>query len=58
MKKENNLLADEKREQFTAMEIKLKDKINKGLDKYRKKDEEKREKNSKLRNDLLKMTHS
>ena len=50
--------ADEKREQFTAMEIKLKDKINKGLDKYRKKDEEKREKNSKLRNDLLKMTHS
>ena len=50
--------ADEKREQFTSMEIKLKDKINKGLEKYRKKDEEKREKNSKLRNDLLKMTHS
>ena len=27
-------------------------------DKYRKKDEEKRERNSRLRNDLLKMTHS
>ena len=33
-------------------------KINKGMDEYRKKDEEKRERNSRLRNDLLKMTHS
>ena len=28
------------------------------MDKYKKKDEEKRERNSRLRNDLLKMTHS
>ena len=50
--------ADEKREQFTSMENALTDKINKGMEKYRKKDEEKRERNSRLRNDLLKMTHS
>ena len=50
--------AEDKRDQFSQMESNLKEKINKGLEKYRKKDEEKREKNSKLRNDLLKMTHS
>ena len=40
------------------METNLKEKINKGLNKYAQKDQEKREKNSKLRNDLLKMTQS
>ena len=50
--------ADDKKEQFSAMEMNLKDKITRGLNKYKQKDQEKREKNSKLRNDLLKMTHS
>ena len=50
--------AEEKKEQFSNMESSLTDKINKGMEKYRKKDEEKRERNSRLRNDLLKMTHS
>ncbi len=50
--------AEEKKEQFSNMESTLSDKINKGMDKYKKKDEEKRERNSRLRNDLLKMTHS
>ena len=50
--------AEEKKDQFNAMENDLTSKINKGMDKYRKKDEEKRERNSRLRNDLLKMTHS
>ena len=47
--------ADDKKEQFSAMETNLKDKITRGLNKYKQKDQEKREKNSKLRNDLLKM---
>ena len=50
--------AEEKKDQFTNMENSLTEKINKGMEKYRKKDEEKRERNSRLRNDLLKMTHS
>lgn len=50
--------AEEKKDQFTTMENSLTEKINKGMDKYKKKDEEKRERNSRLRNDLLKMTHS
>ena len=50
--------AEEKKEQFSNMESSLTDKINKGMEKYRKKDEEKRERNSRLRNDLLKMTNS
>jgi len=50
--------AEDKNDQFTTMESSLTEKINKGMDKYRKKDEEKRERNSRLRNDLLKMTHS
>ena len=50
--------AEEKKEQFSNMESTLTEKINKGMDKYKKKDEEKRERNSRLRNDLLKMTHS
>ena len=50
--------AEEKKDQFTSMENSLTEKINKGMEKYKKKDEEKRERNSRLRNDLLKMTHS
>ena len=50
--------AEEKKEQFSSMETKLSEKISAGMAKYRKKDEEKREKNSRLRNDLLKMTES
>ena len=50
--------AEEKKDQFSSMESDLGNKINKGMEKYRKKDEEKRERNSRLRNDLLKMTHS
>jgi dynein regulatory complex protein 1 len=50
--------AEEKKQQFKEMEEKITEKINKGMAKYRKKDKEKRERNSRLRNDLLKMTAS